>query len=58
MSIDRLMDKEDIHTHIMEYHAVIKNNEINTMCSYMNGPRDYHTQKEKNKYHISLICGL
>ena len=28
----------------------------------MDGPRDYHTnyevyQKEKDKYHISLICG-
>ena len=67
MPIDRLMDKEDYththtHTHtrtrIMEYYAAIKKNEINTMCSYMNGPRDNHTQKEKNKYHISLICGI
>ena len=36
----------------MEYYSAIKKNET-APCSYMDGPRDYHTKwnkPEKNKY--------
>ena len=46
----------------MEYYSALKKNEINAICNYMDGRRDYHTkrsQKEKDKYHtISHICGI
>ena len=61
MSINKLIDKEDVVYIQMEYYLVIEWN--NAICSNMDGPRDYHTkwslsQKEKDKYHmISLVCG-
>ena len=55
------MDKEDV-AHI--YNGILlshKKNEVNAICSNMDGPRDYHikwSQREKDKYRIiSLICG-
>ena len=55
MSIDRWMDKEDVvHT----YNGALlghKKEWNNTICSNMDGPRDYHTKRsksEKGKYHI------
>ena len=48
------------YIYTMDYSA-IKKERNNAICSYMDGPREYHTkwsQKENNKYHmISLICG-
>ena len=48
------------HIYAMEYYSIFKLN--NSICSNMNGPGDYHTersQKEKDKYHmISLTCGI
>ena len=62
MSIDRGMDKEDV---VPMYNGILlshKKEWNNAICSYMDGPSDYHTkwsQKEKDKYHmISLICGI
>ena len=47
----------------MEYYSAIKKGWNNTICSNMDGPRDYHTKwsksEKKDKYHIiSLICGF
>ena len=55
----------------MEYYSDIKNNEILSFCSNMDGPKDYHTKwsksdiidyhtkSEKDKYYmISIICGI
>ena len=61
MSINKLIDKEDVVYIQMEYYLVTEWN--NAICSNMDGPTDYHTkwslsQKEKHKYHmISLVCG-
>ena len=44
MSIDRGMDKEDmvhIYNEILLSHEKELNNAI---CSYLDGPRDYHTK--------------
>ena len=50
VSINRRMDKEfDIHTHAQNtecYSTTKKWN--NTMCSNMDGPRDYHTKRSKS----------
>ena len=44
----------------MEYYSTLKKEWNNTICSNIDGPRDYHTkwsQTEKDNYHmISLIC--
>jgi len=55
MSIDRWMDKEDV-VHIYNGMQLGHKKEWNdTICSNMDGPRDYHTKwskSEKGKYHI------
>ena len=33
----------------MEYYSAIKREWDNTICSYMDGPRDYHTKWDKSK---------
>ena len=35
-----------------------KKEQNNTICSNTDGPRDDHTTLDKDKYHISLICGI
>ena len=43
------------------YTTAIKVNGKNAICSNIDGPRDYPTkwsQTEKDKYHVSLICGI
>ena len=49
-----------IHTHRVEYYSTIKEWN-NVTCSYMDGPRDYHTkwsklETERQLQYISLIC--
>ena len=72
MSTDRGKDKQDVvyiymcvytHTHKMEYHSDIKNNEI--MPSVATWVQleiiilSEESQEEKEKYHmISLMCGI
>ena len=61
MSINRCVDKEDAVCLTMECYSAIKKNEINAICSNMDGPRDYHIKwtKSDSKYNmISLICGI
>ena len=48
MSIDRGMDKEavvNIYNGILLSH---KKEQNNTICSNMDGPRDYHTKRSKS----------
>ena len=40
----------------VEYYSTIKKE--NAICSNMGEPRDYHTKSNKEKYHMSLICGI
>ena len=61
MSIDRGMDKEDV-VHTMEYNSAIKKNELMPFAAIW---MDLEiiilrevSQTEKDKYHISLICGI
>ena len=43
----------------MEYYSAIKKEWNNAICSNMDGPRDYFTKSDKDKYHmILLICGI
>ena len=50
------------YIYTMEYYSAIKKEWNNSICSNMDGPRDYHTKwskPEKYKYHmILLICGI
>ena len=73
MSIDRWMDKEDVvytcalmhtlvhmHTHTHTNGIILSHEKQwnKAICSYMDGPRNYHTKqrkKEKDKY---LKCGI
>ena len=60
MSIDRWMDKDVAHIYngILLSHKKEWNNAI---CSNMDATRDYHTKwskRGKDKYMISLICGI
>ena len=63
MSIDREMDEEDV-VHIYNGVSLSHKNEWNSaICKDMNGPRYCHTeskvsQKEKNKYYVSLVHGI
>ena len=45
------------HTHTMKYYSAIKKNEVNAICSYMDGPRDYHTKwsRSERERQISYI---
>ena len=63
MSIDRRMDKDVVPIHTMEYYSVIKRMKCHLQhaATWM----DLETvilsevsQTEKDKYMISLICGL
>ena len=68
MSIERGMDKEVVYIYTIKYYSAIKKRTIslflqnNTICSNMNGPRDFHTEQEeleKDKYHmLSLISAI
>ena len=51
MPINRRMDKE-IVVHIYSGILVSHKKERNAICSNMDATRDYHTQKEKDKYHM------
>ena len=58
--MNRWMDKDVVHIYngILFSHKKEWNNAI---CSNMDGPRDYYTkwsQTEKDKYMISLTCGI
>jgi len=62
LSIDRWTGKEDV-VHI--YNGILlrcKKEWNNSICSKMDGPRDYHTkwsESDKDKYHMMLlICGI
>ena len=73
MSTDRWMDKEDVvctcalmhtcgrtHTHTYTNGIILSHGKQwnEAICSYMDGPRNYHTKqskKEKDKY---LTCGI
>ena len=47
------------YIHTTEYYSVRK--KCNAICSSVDEPRDYHikwSKSEKDKYHISFICGI
>ena len=56
------MVKEGWYIYTVEYYSAIKKEWNNSICSKMEGPREYHTKwskSDKDKYHmISLICGI
>ena len=55
------MDKKVLYIYTMDYFSAIKKEWNNAIFSNMNEPRDYHTKSsktEKDKYMISLICGI
>ena len=60
MSIDRGMDKEDVHIYTTEYYSAIKKNEIMPFAAtQMDLEIIILSQTERDKYHmISLICGV
>ena len=54
MSIDRGMGKEDVvHIYTTAYYSAIKQNEINAICSNVDGPRECHTEGSKSERKIS-----
>ena len=62
MFSDEWMDKENVYTYTMEYYPAIKKNEI---LSFEATWMDLEiiilsevSQTEKDKYMISLICGI
>ena len=61
MPIHRWMDKEDV---VYIHHGILlshKKGWNDAICSNMDAPRDCHTKwnkSEKDKYMISLICGI
>ena len=60
MAIDRRMDKEDVvYIHRVEYYSVIKKNEIMPFAATWMDLEiiilSQVNQKEKDKYHISLL---
>ena len=65
-STDERMDKEDFlhthtHTHRMEYHSVTEKNEITPFTATWMDLKIItlsEVQKEKDKNHISLKCGI
>ena len=42
------------NTHTMEHYSPI----MKKYCHLLDGPREYHTQSEKDKYHITYIWNL
>ena len=57
VSIERLVGKDMVYIYTMKYYPAIKD-EINAICSNLDGPRDYHTkesQKEKDTYHVMSL---
>ena len=62
MSINRGMDKEDVVHIYNEYYSSIRRNEIvpfaETLVDLETVIQSEVSQKEKNKYCISLICGV
>ena len=59
MSINRLIDNEDIysHTHIhtMEYYPAIKKEWNSAICSNMDGPREYYAYWNKSHREIWIL---
>ena len=61
MSINRGTDKKDV---IRIYNGTLLSHQKewnNAICSHVDGPGDYHTKwskSDKDKYHISLVCGI
>ena len=49
MSIYRWIDKEDVVYIYNKYYPAIKKEWNNAICSYMDGPGDYHTKWSKLK---------
>ena len=46
------------YRYTMEYYPAIKGNEINAICSNMDGPRDYHTEKNKSDRKREILCDI
>ena len=44
------MDKEDVI-----YYSALKKKEIMPFCSYMDGPRDYHTKQSKKEKDNTIL---
>ena len=61
MSIDRWTGTEHTHKQSTTWPKKIKN-QVMPICSNMDGTRDHYTKwsksEEKDKYHISFICGI
>ena len=52
------MDKEYI---VPIYNGILPNHKKewnNAICSNMDGPKDYHIKSDKDKYIMSLVCGI
>ena len=46
------------YRYTMEYYPAIKGNEINAICSNMDGPRHYHTEKNKSDRKRYIFCDI
>ena len=42
----------------MEYYSVIKKEQNNAICSNMDGPRDYHTKRNKSERERQTPCDI
>ena len=46
------------YRYTIEYYPAIKGNEINAICSDMDGPRDYHTEISKSDRKREILCDI
>ena len=46
------------YRYTIEYYPAIKGNEINAICSNMDGPRDYHTEISKSDRKREILCDI